>query len=331
MSVRTALGQHIRFQYCFSSNEFSIISLIIPTIMIAALLAAPLCADPEEPAAPNVRGDAPQSASRAQERPSSSFSPATIAQFRANCIDCHDLDGRGEDSREIMKSVPDFTDLRWQGSRADEDLRRSILEGKGRSMPAMRAKIKPDDASRLVSLVRGFGGGRLVIPDQSEENPTPPQPVRPPTDKVPSPETLPSRGASASRNNPEAMREAAKGAYRQSCRKCHGDDGKGDPMRGLLPSIPDFTNRDWQAGTSKAQLAVSILEGKGTHMPAFRSKLRTAQVDELVAYVRAFVPSQRDSIGQQSEDFERRLAELQKEFDELRRAYRRLSPSSSQD
>jgi hypothetical protein len=101
-------------------------------------------------------------------------------------------------------------------------------------------------------------------------------------------------------------------------------------MRGLIPSIPDFTNRHWQEGTSKAQLAASILEGKSTHMPAFRSKLGTVQVDELVAYVRAFVPSQRDSIGHQSEDFERRLTDLQREFDELRRAYRGLSPLPGQ-
>jgi mono/diheme cytochrome c family protein len=306
--------------------------LILPVILMTVSIVAPLAAGPGEPADPQGRGVAPGSASQAPERPSASYPPATIAQFLAICVDCHDSDGRGEGGREVVKGVPDFTDLRWQGSRADEDLRRSILEGKGRSMPAMRAKIKPDDASRLVSLVRGFGGGRLVIPDQSEGSPTPPQPVRPPTDKVPSPEPLSSRGASASRKNPEAIRrEAAKAAFRLSCRKCHGDDGKGDPLRAALPSIPDFTNRQWQQNTSKAQLTASILEGKSTHMPAFRSKLGNAQVDELVAYVRAFVPSQRKSIGHQPEDFERRLAELQKEFDELRRAYRELSPPPRRD
>jgi mono/diheme cytochrome c family protein len=316
----------------FFGEAFNSMRLILLVILMTPSIVAPLAAGPGEPADPQGRGVSPGSASQAPERPSSSFSPATIAQFRANCIDCHDLDGRGEGGREVVKGVPDFTDLRWQGSRADEDLRGSILEGKGRSMPAMRAKIKPDDASRLVSLVRGFGGGRLVIPDQSEENPTPSQPVRPPTDKVPSPKALPSREASASRKNPEAIRrEAAKAAFRLSCRKCHGDDGKGDPLRAALPSIPDFTNRQWQQNTSKAQLTASILEGKSTHMPAFRSKLGNAQVDELVAYIRAFVPSQRESIGHQPEDFERRLAELQKEFDELRRVYRELSPPPRRD
>jgi hypothetical protein len=97
-------------------------------------------------------------------------------------------------------------------------------------------------------------------------------------------------------------------------------------MRGLLPGIPDFTNSRWQEGVSRAQLAASILEGKSTHMPAFRSKIGVARVEELVAYVRSFDPSQRDPIGHQSEDFARRFAELRKEFDELRRAYRELSP-----
>jgi mono/diheme cytochrome c family protein len=296
--------------------------LIIPVLLLTASIVAPLFAGPEGAVDPKVRGEAQELASRTPDRPSSNYPPATIAQFRANCVDCHDLDGRGEDGRQLIRSVPDFTDLRWQGSRVDDDLRRSILEGKGRSMPPMRAKISPDDAARLVSLVRGFGGGRLVIPDQEEREPAPaPAPSRP---------SRPLTGAApAPRRNPEASRKAAEGVYRQSCRKCHGDDGKGGPLRSLLPSVPDFTNPHWQAGKSKAQLAASILEGKSTHMPAFRSKIGTAQVDELVAYVRAFVPSRRDSIEPQSEEFERRLTDLRREFDELRRAYREISPASS--
>jgi mono/diheme cytochrome c family protein len=114
--------------------------------------------------------------------------------------------------------------------------------------------------------------------------------------------------------------------FAESCRKCHGADGKGDPLRAALPTIPDFTNRNWQQSTSKTQLAASILEGKSAHMPAFRSKLGATQVEELVAYVRSFVPSHRDSIEPKSEDFERQLTNLRREFDLLRRAYRELSP-----
>ncbi len=306
--------------------------LILPVILMTASIVAPLAAGPGEPADPQGRGVAPGSASQAPERSSASYPPATIAQFLGSCVDCHDSDGRGEGGREVVKGVPDFTDLRWQGSRSDADLRRSILEGKGSSMPAMRAKIKPDDASRLVSLVRGFGGGRLVISEQPGGDGASSGAKVPPTDKVPGHEASPSRVAPASRRDSEASKRAATvRMFEQSCRKCHGADGKGDPLRATFPSIPDFTNRQWQQNTSKAQLTASILEGKSTHMPAFRSKLGNAQVDELVAYVRAFVPSQRESIGHQTEDFERRVAELQKEFDELRRAYRGLSPSPRRD
>jgi mono/diheme cytochrome c family protein len=178
-------------------------------------------------------------------------------------------------------------------------------------MPAMRAKIKPDDASRLVSLVRGFRGGRLVIPDRPQRDPAPSSPVVPPTDTVRGAGALPSRGAREPSGDSEASRrEVAATVFRQSCRKCHGDDGKGEPMRGLIPGIPGFTNISWQGGVSKAQLSASILEGKNTHMPAFRARLGSVRVDELVAYIRSFAPSRRDPIGHQPEDFERRFAEL---------------------
>jgi mono/diheme cytochrome c family protein len=315
----------------FSSCAF-LVHLTIPVILMTASVVASLSASTDESSDPKVRGEARESSSRAPVRLDSSYSPETIARFRTSCIDCHDPDGRGENGREIVRSVPDFTDLRWQGSRTDDDLRRSILEGKGRSMPAMRAKIKPDDAVRLVSLVRGFGGGRLVISEQPEGDPAPSRPVVPPTGKLSNPEALSPRVASASRRNSEASRrEAADRVFEVSCRKCHGDDGKGDLLRGALPSIPDFANHQWQQSTSKTQLAASILEGKGAHMPAFRSKLGTTQVDALVSYVRAFDPSHRDSGEPQPDDLERRLTELRREFDVLRRAYREISPQPRQN
>ena len=232
---------------------------IVPILLLSTSIVTPLSAGPE-----GTDDTKPREKKRLEigilgtspEQSSSKYPPPTIAQFRAHCVDCHDPDGRGEGGRELFKSVPDFTDLRWQGSRADEDLRRSILEGKGRSMPAMRAKIKPDDASRLVSLVRGFGGGRLVIPDQSEGDGASSRAKVPPTDKVPGPEASPSRVAPIEGGSPRppGERRQTDRMFEQSCRKCHGADGKGDPLRAALPSIPDFTNRQWQQNTSRAQL-----------------------------------------------------------------------------
>ena len=263
----------------------------------------------------------------------SSYSPATIARFRSNCIDCHDPDGRGEGGRQIDPERPRLH--RPPLARlANRSMISDARSSRGRGAPCPRCEPRSSRTTRVVWSRSSGGLEEAGSSSRISRREIPPRrtPSDPRRTKSPASEALPSRGASASRRNPEAIRrEAAEAAFRLSCRKCHGDDGKGDPLRGLLPSIPDFTNRHWQEGTSKAQLAASILEGKSTHMPAFRSKLGTAQVDDLVAYVRAFVPSQRDSIGHQPEDFERRLAELQKEFDELRRAYRGLSPPPRQN
>jgi hypothetical protein len=75
-------------------------------------------------------------------------------------------------------------------------------------------------------------------------------------------------------------------------------------------------------------LVVSVLDGKGTGMPAFRDKLSREQVRDLVAFVRAFDPSQERSAGAAPDQFEARFRELEKEFEDLRRQSRALSSSS---
>jgi mono/diheme cytochrome c family protein len=87
---------------------------------------------------------------------------------------------------------------------------------------------------------------------------------------------------------PGAMRSGQR-LYLQYCQVCHGADGKGTPMRAAMPAIPDFTNPAWHEQRGNAQLAVSILDGRGTFMPANRNRVSEEQVRDLVSYVRAFV------------------------------------------
>jgi mono/diheme cytochrome c family protein len=93
-----------------------------------------------------------------------------------------------------------------------------------------------------------------------------------------------------------------------------------------MPPIPDFTNRAWQATGSNPRLAVSILEGKGTLMPAFRGRVRDDQVADLVAYVRAFGPEGAAALepAPGAGEFEKRYRELEAEWDELQRQLREL-------
>ncbi len=76
--------------------------------------------------------------------------------------------------------------------------------------------------------------------------------------------------------------------YRTACLKCHDTDGKGEIIRDVTPKVPDFTDAAWQASRADADLAHSILEGKGKSMPPMRKKLGAVDVGQMVAFVRAF-------------------------------------------
>jgi mono/diheme cytochrome c family protein len=107
-----------------------------------------------------------------------------------------------------------------------------------------------------------------------------------------------------------------------------------------MPVIPDFTDPSWQQSRSKAQLMVSILEGKDRLMPANRGMISDALAADLVAYVRTFDPSRPPpapaapagaasaevaSAEIPSGDFEVEFNKLVKQFDDLKRQERELA------
>jgi mono/diheme cytochrome c family protein len=194
-------------------------------------------------------------------------------------------------------------------------------------MPAMRAKLDPNDVVKLVALVRRFRGGQWVVPEEETE-PQETSPHRP----APREATRVAAPAPSRRDLPldpgagTVAGHVERAIFQRSCQICHGADGRGAPSGSRLPGIPDFTSRAWQEGRSQAQLEASILEGKGERMPAFRDKLGAEQVSALAAFVRAFGPPQARPPSAPSGDFDDRLTRLQREFEELRRVYRKLSP-----
>jgi mono/diheme cytochrome c family protein len=251
--------------------------------------------------------------------------PASVLRlYRASCLKCHDTDGKGEAVRDTMPRVPDFTDAAWHATRSDADLSRSIVEGKGKSMPAMRGKLGSVDVGQLVAFVRAFRGGKQVVDD--EENP-----AEPPRSTAPAPATGPGSSAiEAPRPDPKdlAGREGGR-TFLRTCAACHGSDGRGGEMRGSLPSIPDFTASGWQEVRNNPQLIASVLEGRGTGMPPFRDKLSRDQVRELVAFIRSLGPSQARATRTASDDFDARFQQLLAEFEDLRRRSRALSDESA--
>jgi mono/diheme cytochrome c family protein len=243
--------------------------------------------------------------------------------FRASCLECHDGDGRGEIGRDSFPKVPDFTDPGWQSSRSDAQLSKSILDGKGKSMPRMRDKLGSVDVKQMVAFVRGFRGGKQVVDEEPAGSDEPDQPSM-----TASPAAAPARSAALT---PTLRRDPSSGAgarlFQRLCAKCHAADGTGSGMRPNLPEIPDFTIHSWQSGRTSAQLRASILDGKGAGMPASRDRLSRDEARDLVAFVRAFDPMQGQPSSTTPDQFEARFRELEAEFESLRQQSRALSPS----
>jgi mono/diheme cytochrome c family protein len=114
--------------------------------------------------------------------------------------------------------------------------------------------------------------------------------------------------------------------FRQYCLVCHGPDGTGSVMRAQLPPIPDFSRGAWQADKSDPQLLVSILDGKGTLMPANRGRVSEEQAHDLVAYIRAFGPPEVRAGPAAASDFQKQIDALQQEWDALQKQMQTPAP-----
>jgi cytochrome c553 len=113
--------------------------------------------------------------------------------------------------------------------------------------------------------------------------------------------------------------------YLKRCARCHSRDGTGTDARDTMPTIPDFTSAGWQRKHSTAQLVASVLEGKGTQMPAFAGRLTGEDARRLAAHIRAFNPTYpTNSAAQATSDFETRFRELQEQLDRLRKQFQDL-------
>jgi quinol-cytochrome oxidoreductase complex cytochrome b subunit len=253
------------------------------------------------------------------------LTPAQV--YGAYCLACHDADGRGKTVRTAMPEIPDFTDPKWQDSRKAVDLGHSILEGKGKFMLPMKDKLGGSDVEQMVAYVRQFREGKRVVKEGPKELVVPTGPREPAVVPQPGP------GQQALRAEPSAelanRTRMATVFYRQYCLTCHGGNGKGSEMRPSMPTIPDFTSRAWEESRSDPELAVSILDGKGTLMPAFRGRVNDDQARDLRAYVRAFGPPSKVEAKRPpgpTDDFEEQYRKLQEQWETLQNQLKELAP-----
>lgn len=85
----------------------------------------------------------------------------------------------------------------------------------------------------------------------------------------------------------EEQSAAVSGAelYRNACRRCHGDDGRGGPpIKGNAPK--NLRDPAFQSAWSNDRIKQSIRDGNEKGMPPFRAVFTEAELEALVAHVR---------------------------------------------
>ena len=277
--------------------------------------------------------------------------------FRAYCLACHNVDGKGAIVRPNMPDIPDFTNLAWHAGKKDEELSKAILSG-GKFMPPMKDKLSPADADRMAKFVREFKDPKFVVALENQDVPEVPVPV---PEFVDNPLLVAStvglmgapRGAGPlltasvlfperpllvlqgkekkfdpGKTSPEMANRlrAAAVIFRSYCVACHGPDGTGvAAMRQSLDKLPDFTNPSFQEQHSDPQLRISILDGKGTQMPANRGRITETQARDLAAYIRTLGPEGSVKYGPRTA-FQEEFDRLQRQWDALERRYQKKPP-----
>ena len=69
--------------------------------------------------------------------------------------------------------------------------------------------------------------------------------------------------------------------FKEFCAKCHGDDGTANTPKGKQLMAQDFTDPEWQAEKSDADLIKQVTNG-GEDMPPFGKKLTKEQIEGLI-------------------------------------------------
>jgi cytochrome c oxidase cbb3-type subunit 3 len=177
-------------------------------------------------------------------------------QYTMHCSGCHGVEGKG--GTGLPLSTPSVI-----STLTDDYIRKTIKYGRpGRIMPAF-AHLSEKDVEGIVRYVRTWG--ESTVPAGYEKiagNPDSGQPL-----------------------------------YQAHCANCHGDDLIGGDGTGITFSRPRehsimppaLNNQGFLHSVSDNMLKHIIQKGRaGTPMPAFETTLNEQEINDVVAYIRAF-------------------------------------------
>jgi mono/diheme cytochrome c family protein len=255
-----------------------------------------------------------------------------IQIFRRHCIECHDPDGRGESGRVAMRRIPDFTDPKWHIARNDRELARSVLDGRG-SMPSWKAKLSGTDVERLVVLVRNFRGGAQRVPEDDDTAARSEEPAAK-SEETPAPPPRSSQPAQRSADSSAGSRTAAsdtpatggREVFSRLCVACHGKDGQSQALRARIPWAPNFTSPEWHKLKDEGRLVMSVLEGRGYEMPAFRERISGPEAREVVHFLRSLAGLRNEPSLPLAPAFDREFQRLMNELNDVKQTYHSLDP-----
>lgn len=76
-----------------------------------------------------------------------------VSLYNRYCVRCHGVDGKGVWD---IPDVPDFTNVRWQQCRTDDQIVRLTIEGRGACMPAFRGTLSIEETWGIARYLRTF-------------------------------------------------------------------------------------------------------------------------------------------------------------------------------
>ena len=92
-------------------------------------------------------------------------------------------------------------------------------------------------------------------------------------------------GSNSASAMPVAFEDGA-ALYAAKCAKCHGADGKG-VEKYKKQGLEDMTTAKWQKTNTDAKITGVINKGKGDFMPAWKGKLKPAEITAVVKHIRS--------------------------------------------
>ncbi len=75
--------------------------------------------------------------------------------------------------------------------------------------------------------------------------------------------------------------------YIKHCDSCHDKNGKPTDF-GKELETPDFTDKNWQTGTTDEKIILQIADGTPEKMMAFKDKMNPDEIKALVPVIRSF-------------------------------------------